>query len=118
MQIRELGLVASQIAMWCWWRVRLSEVGGGVAVGGREGSREAHSPFTDGCPLGKLREALVQQRRAASQNLNLSPHSGWRFLLMHREKTIKSRPHQPALDRHNTSLLRTRSLPPLAILRG
>jgi hypothetical protein len=26
----------------------------------------------------------------ASQPKQLSPHSGWRFLLMHREKTIQS----------------------------
>lgn len=98
----------------------MSEVGGGVAVvGGREGSREAHSPFTDECPLGKLRAALVQQLLAASQP-ELEPLSAfWLAFLVDASRKNNQKPSPSTSPRQAyTSHLRTRSLNLLAILRG
>jgi hypothetical protein len=42
----------------------------------------------------------LQQASQPDLSQHLSPHSGWRFLLMHREKTINTRTHQSTPDRH------------------
>lgn len=72
---------------------------GGV-VAGVPVAKEVAKHFIDQHRLGVLAASLVHRRLAASQRASkhLSPHF---WLLLHREKTIKSRPHQPALDRHN-----------------